>query len=110
MRRVYLVEVGVLLPGDSPEYNQYNNVYDCVHAFYDEDQYYVDTLEEAKRNAKKYVEQGVEGTYAVISSSALPDDVDVSEAIVENEHYLMESVVYSLKKENGKLVEDFLEE
>ena len=108
MRKVYLIEVGVLLAKDDPEYDFYSKVYDKKHAFYDENQYYVDTLNQAKHDAKEYVEQGVDNTYAIISSSALPDDIDVEEALTKNESYSIKDVVYSLKKENDKLIENFL--
>lgn len=98
MRKVYLIEVGVLLTKNDPEYDFYSNVYDKKHAFYDENQYYVDSLDQAKHGAKEYVEQGVDDTYAIISSSALPDDIDVADAITENESYSIKDVVYSLKK------------
>ncbi len=105
----YLVEVGVLLSKDSPEYNFYLS-YDKKNSFYDEGQYYERDFEKAKREALDYVENGVDNTYAVISETFMPLDIDVTDddVCVEGETYDASDVVYSLKKTEEGLVENFV--
>ena len=63
----------------------------------------------AIKQAKSYVEEGVESTYAIVSITALPDDFDFEDGYVENESYILEDVIYSVAKINGEIVENFLE-
>ena len=116
MAMVYLVEVGVLIDNSDPEYEAYSRVYDKAHGFYDEDQSYVKTLDDAISYAKDYVIKGAKNTYAVVSESAL-DDVVVEEseadepfidAEVYGEDYDVDSVVFSAVKTSVGVVENFL--
>ena len=109
---VLLCETGILLDKDDPEYDCYNSVYDKQHGFYDEDQYYTsDNLERRKKEVADYVLACVEGTYGIISSTVVDDgftEKQLKEMPVTQETYLLEDVLYSCKKENGNLVENFL--
>lgn len=104
----YLVEVGILLSVEDEEYNCYNHVYDKKHGYYDEDQYYVKDKTEAIKNAKTYVENGVENTYAVVSITVVPDDYDFEDGYVFDEFYHLNDVEYSVAKINGKIIENFI--
>lgn len=110
--KVFLLELGVLLSEDSPEYSGYSGVYDKKHGFYDELQEYKSDLKAAIEEAKAYVAEGVENTYAVISERTLSDDCtqeDLSEVLIsEVEIYDMESVVFSIAKIGGRLQPNFL--
>lgn len=63
----YLLDMGVLLTPENEEYEQYSNVYDKQHGFYDEIQMYMPNLAGTIQKALDYVAYGVENTYAVIS-------------------------------------------
>lgn len=59
MSNAYLVDVGVIV--DKDEYPTcYSNVYDKARGYYDEDRYLVDNLEKAKKEALRYVADGVD--------------------------------------------------
>ena len=105
---VYLVDAGILLSQDDEEYICYNHVYDKKHGYYDEIQYYVKDKADAIQEAKSYVENGVENTYAVVSISVVPDDYDFEEGYVFDECYQLADVEYSVAKINGEIVEHFV--
>ena len=105
----YLIDIGVLLEEDDEDFDSYNCVYDQKYGYYDEGQYYLKNKEKAIKDAKKYVEDGVDYTYAIVSKTTLPDDFDFDEGYVEDEEYSLENVVYAIAKINGEIVENFLE-
>ena len=73
---LYLTEVGILLERRNPEFERYNKVYDRKHGYYDENQYLKKDKCEAIAEAKKYVENGVPNTYAVITEqTGFPDEM-----------------------------------
>lgn len=120
--KLYQVEVGVLLNESDEEYESYNVAYDEKDGYYNENLWFCKTYEEAKESALEYVENGVEKTYAIISNINEVDEqeYDINEYgnIIDKEtgydfdsefvDYSLESVVKSYKKENGKIVEDFV--
>lgn len=65
---LYKVEVGVLLPKTHEEYEDYSQVYDEKHAFYDENVVFFTNKEKAITYAKKYVRNGVVNTYGIVSA------------------------------------------
>ena len=65
---LYKVEVGVLLPKKHEEYEDYSQVYDKKHAFYDENTLFFTNKEKAITYAKKYVRNGVVNTYGIVSA------------------------------------------
>lgn len=101
--------LGVLLTEEDEEFEDYANVYNNKYCFYDEGQYYEREESKAATDARKYVENGVKNTYAIVSNTILPDDFDFDEGYVEGEKYILDDVVYSVAKLNGKIVENFLE-
>lgn len=105
----FLVEEGVLLTEEDKEFESYAIVYNKKYGLYDEAQYYVKEKQKAIEDAKAYVEAGVESTYAIVSTTALPDDFDFENGYVEGETYLMEDIAFSIAKIDGKIVENFLE-
>ena len=70
---LFRLEVGVLLKKNDPEYKDYNCVYTKRHGFFDENQSIYLDYAEAKKEADEYIKNGVNGTYAVISSDGLYD-------------------------------------
>lgn len=108
MMQCYLVEVGVLLTKEDKEFECYNHVYDKKHGYFDEGQHYVKNLEDAKKEVLDYVTDGVERTYGIISNTVMPEDIDLEEACVEDESYLVDSIVFSAVKEDGQVKENFV--
>lgn len=110
---LYLVDVGTLLDNTDPEYTMYSIVYDKQYAYYDYDQYFVRTKDEAINDAKEYVKTHGEDSYAVISVQTGFDD-DLSNEDLEFidlglTDYSIENVVYSVANINGKIIENFIE-
>ena len=108
MKEAYLVDEGVLLTREDKEFEAYAIVYDKKYGYYDECQCYIVNKEKAIKEAKEYVENGVESTYAIVSITAIPDDANLEEIYVEGEVYVLEDVIYSVAKINGEIVENFL--
>lgn len=111
-KRVYLVDVGILLSKDDADFDAYSVVYNKHYGYFDENQYYVGTLEEAVKAVESYVKNGVERTYGIVSNTTLDSDLGVnslSEIDVEGEEYILDNVVYSAAKINGEFIENFLE-
>ena len=106
--KAYLLDVGVLLSKEDEEFDFYSQAYNGKYGFYDEGQCYESNEMTAIVNARQYVEDGVENTYAIVSNTWLPNDFDFEEGCVEDETYKMEDVIYSAAKINGEIVEDFL--
>lgn len=106
--KAYLVDAGVLLSDEHEEFDKYSNVYDECYGYYDEVQYYVKDKEEALKQAKEYVDNGIDSTYAVVSETNIPYDYDFENGYIEGESYNTADVVYSVTKINGELVEDFV--
>lgn len=108
---VYLVDLGVLENLEQTE-DMYV-VYDKKHGYYDECQYYEPVFENAKHASIEYVKQGCEGTYAVISESSHKiksfGGENIYDSPVEDETYDTKSVIYSVAKIDGKIVENFIE-
>lgn len=102
--RAYLLDEGILLSENDDEFKDYATVYDKKYGYYDEGQFYIKSETEAIKNAKAYVEAGVENTYAIVSNTTLDDD----DMDVDYEEYILDNVVYSVAKLNGEIVENFL--
>lgn len=112
-KTAYLVDVGVLLEKDHPEYQNYANVYDKKHGYYDESQYYETNLQTAIDAVTEYVNNGVDNTYGVISETQVHDtmtDEEIRETNVslENETYDKDDVVFSMAKQNGEITSPFI--
>lgn len=112
--RAYLIDEGILLTEEDEEFESYATVYNKKYGYYDEGQYYIKDEQRAIEDAKAYVEAGVENTYAIVSNTTLDDDVDIDDdelaVDVVCEEYILDNVVYSVAKINGKIVEHFLEQ
>ena len=124
MNNVYKVEVGVLLDKDNKDYDCYSNVYDKEHAYYDENVIFELDYSKALDYAKQYVENGVNGTYAIISKINCDNNYSFTEEYIElfggEELYNTKNVIYSLNKVrnedhpyylgkgNGKIIENFV--
>lgn len=125
MSKVYRVEVGLLLDKEDSEYYDYDNVFDGLNSYYDEGDGFFEDLDEAKDFAKSYVQSGMNGTYGIVSDlGELPEgmlvserklvfkddsnDVDFINAFDTETLYGANSVVYSVRKVNDKLEENFV--
>ena len=108
LKRVYLIDCGILLNKNDREYSFYNGVYDKKHAYYDYEQYYIDELDDAITEARKYVLNGCERTYAIVSIAYLPIDVDTQDAYVEEENYRAFNVEFSIARLEGNIIENFV--
>lgn len=105
----YLVDVGVLLDDDHEEYDAYAIVYDKAYGYYDENQFYTKTKEEAIEYVKDYIEKGVVGTYGVVSETTRLYDYDFeNQDDFGPETYHPADVVYSLAKFDGEIKENFV--
>ena len=106
-KEIIMLEVGILLDKDHEEFEQYSDVYDGKYGYYDESQEfkYASELERAKEEARRYVEDGVEGTYAIITNQGVsdvkPERIEVGEWI----SYSVELVLFSLAKIGGEIKE-----
>ena len=110
-KKVYLLDLGVLLGADDDEYESYNMVYDKKHGYYDIGQGYYADLASAVADAKEHVNAnkgGDDNVYAVISETFIPADADIDDTYVEGESYDVADIVYSLAIIDGKLVEKFV--
>ena len=105
--QAYLVDVGILLDKTDKEFDFYSCVYDHKYGYYDTNQYYVPTLEQAKKEAQKYVEQ-TSNSYGVISVAELEDDFDFEDCHNIQEYYLIEDVEYSICNLDEKVKENFI--
>lgn len=104
---IVMVDLGVLLmPGDD-EFESYATVYDRKYGYYDEVQEfrYGSELEDVKAEARKYVEDGVDGTYAVITSQGCAGCEPLGSMDVGSADHSVESVVWSLAKLDGEIAE-----
>ena len=101
----YLVDVGILLPDDDKEYNNYAIVYDKCHGYYDENQFYTRTKEEAIEYVKDYIKRrGDEiNAYGVVSETNIIYDYDFENDDIGEESYHPADVVYSLAKIDGEI-------
>ncbi len=108
MQDVFLIDEGILLEKNDEQFSSYNNVYDKEYGYYDENQFYVSSKDDAIRLAKEYVNKGVEKTYVIVSCTNIEENENVNECPVEDESYLLEDVIYSVTKLNGIIVEYFL--
>ena len=116
-KKYYEVELGVLLNEDDDGYTSYkfNSVYAGKYSFYDECQYAFlpKSLDKEKEACRKYVEDGVANTYAIIKGPFIGDD-ELLKEIKENGEidpycYDINAVCFSIRKtDDGKIVEDFL--
>lgn len=108
---VYCCDVGILLTEEHAEFENYSQVYDKKHGFYDENQIGFLNQREAIEYGRAYVAQGGEGTYAVISNQGdIYRGVEevFDEGNIEGFSYDLENVVYSARKNNGEIEENFL--
>lgn len=103
----YLVDVGILLNSDDEEFEFYSCVYDHKYGYYDADQYYVPTLEQAKKEVKEYVKDS-DNSYGIVSITQLSDDFDFEKCQDIQEHYLIADIEYSICKINNEIKENFI--
>ena len=123
---IYKIEVGVLWTKDEEheDYDCYNNVYDKQYGYYDENVVFELDYNQALDYAKHYVENGVNGTYAIISKIDYDNEYyklsiddtlymvqtilgggyieEYNEIFDRQELYGVNNIIYSLCKEKNK--------
>ena len=89
---IYKIEVGVLWTKDEEheDYDCYNNVYDKQYGYYDENVVFELDYNKALDYAKYYVENGVNGTYAINKTG---------NNIIEHKYSILNELIKKLKKE-----------
>jgi hypothetical protein len=106
-----LLDVGVLLTELDEEFDCYNDVYDHRYGYYDENQtaYKESDLAKAIADARQYVADGVDMTYAVITNQGqINYNGEFDENDIEDFTYKAEDVIFSVAKIYGIIVEDFV--
>lgn len=105
----YLVDLGVLLDKTDKEFDFYSCVYDQQHGYYDTNQYYVATLEQAKKDSINHINENIKNNpYAVVSTTELPEDYDFENDCLQTEEYRTENIVFDACVKNGKIKENFV--
>lgn len=107
--KVFLLDEGVLLSSESDYFDCYNMVYDKKWGYHDEGQCYIKDKETAINDAINYVKEGVEKTYAVITSTIIDDSADLDDCPVEDENYDVNDIIFSVAKINGEIVFGFID-
>lgn len=115
------IEVGILLNSSDEEFDAYsiNNPH-LPYGFYDENQYVEKEacLEKVRKEVISYVENGVEGTYGIISTQfPARDEEECYRLTLGDLEYQFDynyfkdkkDIVYSVCKKDGKIVVGFLE-
>lgn len=109
MKKIYLVDCGHFLSKADKEYTCYDGVYDMKHAYVDEFQEYHENLETAQVVASMFVSSAEGERYGIVSESQLRDGESVETKSPKGEEYLPQNVVFSIARENGKIIENFVE-
>ena len=100
---IYKVEVGVLLDKDNSEYDLYL-YYDKKHSYYEENSVLFLDYNRAVEYAKNYVDNGVNGTYSIISKIKYDSQEIYGKKETDTEMgYVMNDINYIL---GGGYVED----
>jgi len=94
-KEIFRLDAGILLDKNDPEFECYNNVYTKEFGFYDEWQSLYLDYGEAKKDADDYIKDGVNKTYAVISSDG---EYDIEHLFGGGEEYT-EGEKYSILNE-----------
>ena len=103
---IYIIEVGVLT--DLNKYSSFRNSYKKLHdegLLEDENVAFTQDLNKAKRYIEKYVRNGIQGTYGVLTIGKVEDDLIIEDlngllydedGFVESEleNYLLENYLY----------------
>ena len=113
---IYFMEVGVLLPKEHLEYDSYSCAWDRQNAYYDEGVDFFIDKDKAINRAKRYVDEGVPNTYALVAVNNADVDDDAIQEIKEGcwdddiTNWLdVRKYVFSLYKDDkGTLHENFV--
>lgn len=80
---LFMVEVGVLLHKNSSEFEDYSQVFDCKHAYYNENTCIFLDGSQAIEFALGYVVRGVNRTYAIVKELSVEkewvDDIAIND-------------------------------
>lgn len=111
----YCLDVGVLLSPEDKYFECYKAYDNDKYGFHDENQiaYLAKEKDDAILYGKAYVENGVDGTYAVLTDQGECEngnDGDFDDGCVEGFEYKHKNIIYSVAKINGRIVENFLNE
>lgn len=111
----YCLDVGVLLSPEDKYFECYKAYDNDKYGFHDENQiaYLAKEKDDTILYGKAYVENGVDGTYAVLTDQGECEngnDGDFDDGCVEGFEYKHKNIIYSVAKINGRIVENFLNE
>lgn len=100
---IYKIEVGVLWTKDEEheDYNCYNNAYDKQYGYYDENVAFELDYNKALDYAKHYVENGGNGTYAIISK--IDYDNEYYKLGIDDTLYMVQTIL------GGGYIEEYYE-
>lgn len=111
MKNAYLVDLGTLIFPGEHEFDSYAVAYDSKYGYYDENQYYTLDRDVAIRDAEQHLEDANERAYAIVTETWLDDGItqgDIDAGVpVEDEHYLVEDVIFGKAVIEGEVVELF---
>ena len=71
--QIYMVEVGVVLEPDNDEYEHYKYIEGFDYSLYDENLLYFTDKDKAIKYAKDYIDDGVIGTYGLVTDHGIPN-------------------------------------
>ena len=122
--KLYKVELGVLLKKEHPDYENYAQVYDRQHAYYNENVIFFRNKKDAKEYLKNYVFFCAVGTYGILSeleydqkeigytdedTKRILKDIDECgifedyEGVFESELYNTKNVIFTRYKKSPKV-------
>jgi hypothetical protein len=114
-KHLYLIDVGYLLDETDDEFESYAVCYDKKWGYYDYYQYLVDEehLHQAIENTKKFLE---ENCYIVATYQGKweleEEDIDKNGKVdlfdCSSIDYSLENIIYSARKENKNIIENFI--
>lgn len=113
-KNLYFCEVGVLLDSNHPDFDYYSiSTMPKEFGYYDENKLTYFTKEESYDYARKYVESGVEKTYAICYDFVCKHLTDEELEEIENVAYCeyslepptLETTTLFIYKENGEIKE-----
>lgn len=113
----YLVELGVMLEKDNPEFENYSDPRFVEYAPYDEDMYYETSKLNALEQVREYVNSGVDLTYGIITEVILNlstgqniSDVDVEPVTDKPDLVLLKKnncvINYNTDKQSNIIIND----
>ena len=106
---ITMCEVGVLLDKSHCDFDFYSRSWTHEYGFYNENNILYQSQKEAREYARRYVKNGVENTYAIVSNEGechWDEPFDDSDLSITARGFDASDIIYCVAKINGKVVED----